>query len=242
MGSQIEHCALENATGPPHNGRRSNGQREHGNTRLKHAALSIAATALLASAGWAASTTTPNGRKLYKWVDSQGMTHFGDHIPPEFAAQEQHIINAEGVEVDRLEAQKTPEQVAAEEQKRLDAERKLSRDRNLLNTYVSVQEIERLRDQRLALVSDQIKVTSQFLEILNARLKKMSVSSMRFKPYSTDPHALPMPDQMAEDLVRTGNDIRTQQQNLRQKRTEEAAMRKEFESDIDRFKELKGIH
>jgi hypothetical protein len=241
MGLQIEQYALENTARPPHNGRRIIGPRINGNTRLKHAAWVIAATALLAAAGWAASTPS-NGRKVYKWVDSQGMTHFGDHIPPEYAAQEQHIINSQGVEVDRLEAQKTPEQVAAEEQKRLDTEQKLNRDRNLLNTYVSVQEIERLRDQRLALVSDQIKVTSQFLEILNARLKKMSANSMRFKPYSADPHALPMPDQMAEDLVRTGNDIRTQQQNLRQKRTEEAAMRKEFEGDIDRFKELKGIH
>jgi Domain of unknown function (DUF4124) len=241
MGSQSERYALENAARPPHNGRRIIGPRKDGKSRLKHTAWIIAATALLASAGWAASTPS-SGRKMYKWVDSQGLTHFGDHIPPEYAAQEQHIINSQGVEVDRLEAQKTPEQVAAEEQKRLDAERKLSRDHNLLNTYVSVQEIERLRDQRLALVSDQVRVTSQFLEILNARLKKMSANSMRFKPYNTDPHALPMPDQMAEDLVRTGNDIRTQEQNLRQKRTEEAAMRMEFENDIDRFKELKGIH
>ncbi len=51
-----------------------------------------------------------------------------------------------------------------------------------------------------------------------------------------------MPDQMAEDLVRVASDIRTQEQNLHQKRAEEAAMSKQFESDIARFKELKGIH
>ncbi len=51
-----------------------------------------------------------------------------------------------------------------------------------------------------------------------------------------------MPDQFAEDLVRVGNDIRTQQQNLVEKHSEEATMKKQFESDIDRFKELKGIH
>ena len=47
------------------------------------------------------------------------------------------------------------------------------RDRNLLNTYGSVAEIERLRDQRLALVADQIKVKGQFLEILNGQLEKL---------------------------------------------------------------------
>ena len=100
--------------------------------------------------------------------------------------------------------------MAAEDQKRIDAQQSQNRDRNLLNTYASVQEIERLRDQRMTLLSDQIKVTSQFLEVLNGRLKKLRTASMHFKPYSSDPNAPPMPDQFAEDLVRVGNDIRTQ--------------------------------
>jgi hypothetical protein len=36
--------------------------------------------------------------------------------------------------------------------------------------------------------------------------------------------------------------MRTQEQNLREKRSEETTMNKQFESDIARFKELKGIH
>ena len=208
--------------------------------RLKNAAWTLCAVILLASPGFAAGAS--NGRTLYKWVDEQGVTHYGDHIPPEYAAQEQQVINAQGVEISRLEAQKTPEQLAAEEQKKLDTQQARDRDRNLLNTYGSVQEIERLRDQRMTLVADQVKVTSQFLEVLNGRLKKLRLSSMHFKPYNSDPAAPAMPDQIAEDLVRVGNDIRTQEQNLHEKRSEEATMRKQFESDIDRFKQLKGIH
>jgi hypothetical protein len=64
---------------------------------------------------------------------------------------------------------------------------------------------------------------------------------MRFRPYNADPKALPMSDQVAEDLVRLTQDIRTQEQNLRQKRSEVSAMSIQFESDIDRFKELKHI-
>ena len=182
-----------------------------------------------------------NKRTLYKWVDDQGVTHYGDRIPPEYASQEQHIINSQGVEINRLEAQKSPEQMAQEEQKRQAAEERESRDRNLLSTYVSVQEIERLRDQRLNLLADQIKVTNQFLDTLNGRMKKLRVSSMRFRPYNTDEKAPPMPDQVAEDLVRLENDIHTQEQNLRQKRGEEATMKKQFEGDIDRFKALKHL-
>lgn len=220
--------------------------------RLKNVASAGLAWGLFASLGLlaslgassdvAAATGTGSGRTVYKWVDQQGMTHYGDHIPPEYAAQEQQVINAQGVEISRLEAQKTPEQVTAEEQKKLESQQSRDRDRNLLNTYASVQEIERLRDQRMTLVADQVKVTSQFLETLNGKLKKLRTSSMHYKPYNSDPAAPAMPDQMVEDLVRVGNDIRTQEQNLHEKRSEEATMRKVFESDIDRFKQLKGIH
>jgi len=209
---------------------------------LKNVAWFLCAGALLAAAGVAASTTPGgSGHVLYKWVDKDGVTHYGDRIPPEYASQEQHVINSRGIEIGHLDAQKSPEQMAIEEQRKLDAQQRADRDKNLLITFSSVQEIERLRDQRLTLLTDQIKVTSQFLENLDARMKKLRTDSMRFRPYNTDPKAPPMTDQVAEDLVRLTLDIRTQEQNLRQKRSEVSAMSIQFESDIDRFKELKHI-
>ena len=212
---------------------------------MKHRGWVLFSAVLLASSALGASSSqssSSSGRKVYEWVDAQGITHCGDWIPPEYASREHRVITGQGIELQRTEAQKSPEQLAEEEQKRVDAARGADRDRNLLNTYVSVQEIERLRDQRLTLLSDQIKVTGQFLEILNGKMSKLKLSSARFKPYSTDPSAPPMSDQVAEDLVRVGSDIHTQEENLREKRSEEALMSKQFESDIARFKELKGIH
>ena len=236
MAAQIEEYALENPLPEPHNGRGF-----LGGMFLKYLALILGASLLLVSLSFADNTQS-SGRKMYKWVDAQGVTHYGDQIPPEYASQERAVVNKQGIEVGRLEAQKNPEQLAEEERKRLEAERSASRDKNLLNTYASVQEIERLRDQRLNLLSDQIRVTSQFLEILDGKLKKLRATSMHFKPYSSDANAPPMSDQLAEDLVRVGNDIRTQEANLQQKRTEATKMREQFDSDIARFKELKGIH
>ena len=209
---------------------------------MKNRVWIVCVAVLFASLGVSASPSPSKGHKLYKWVDAQGLTYYGDHIPPEYVAQERHVINSQGVEIDRLDAQKTPEQVAEEDGEKQTVTDRQSRDRNLLNTYSSVQEIERLRDQRMTLLAEQIKVTGQFLEVLNARLKKLRVGSMAFKPYSTNPKAPPMPDQMAEDLVHLGNDLHTQEQNQREKLKEDANMRKKFQSDIDRFKELKVLH
>ena len=209
---------------------------------LKNVAWILCAVILLGAPALAAGAGTTPGHVVYKWVDEKGETHYGDRIPPEYAAQEHNVMNAQGVEINHLDAQKTPEQLALEDQRKLEAKQSEDRDRNLLSAYASVQEIERLRDQRLTLLSDQIKVTSQFLEGMNGKLKKLRASSMHYKPYNSDPNAPAMPDQIAEDLVRMDNDIHTQEQNLREKRSEDATMRKQFESDIARFKELKGIH
>jgi uncharacterized protein DUF4124 len=210
---------------------------------LKNVAWILCFALLASGLALGAPTQQPsnNGRVLYKWVDKDGVTHYGDHVPPEYASQEQHILNSQGYEIKKLDAEKTATQAAADDQKRAESEQGRLRDKNLLNTYASVQEIERLRDQRLALVADQIKVTTQFLDTLNVRMKKMRIDSQRYKPYNSDPKAPPMPDQMADDLVRLSTDMRTQETNLKQKRSEESAMSIQFESDIDRFKELKHI-
>src|SRR5579863_4624666 len=89
-------------------------------TRLKTIASILCAGALLASTCFAGGTG--NGRTLYKWVDSQGVTHYGDQVPPEYAGQDQQVINSQGVVINRIEGQKTPEQLAAEDQKRFDAQ------------------------------------------------------------------------------------------------------------------------
>ena len=234
--SQNGPPTLENPPDAAHNDAGFNGD-----THLKVIAWFLPASLVLVATCAAGSSSIPD-RKLYKWVDEQGITHYGDQIPPEYATKDRQVINSQGIELDRLEAQKTPEQVAEEDKKKQDALARANRDRNLLSTYGSVQEIERLRDQRVNLLSDQIKVTNQFLEILNAKMTKLRAGSMRFKPYDSDPKAPPMTDQMAEDLVHVGNDIRTQQENLREKRSEVATVTQEFDSDIARYKELKGIH
>lgn len=210
---------------------------------MKQLTWIICAWISLAAAALAAGPSTPGSdKRFYEWVDEQGVKHYGDRIPPEYAAQEHRVLNAQGIELEHTEAQKTPEQLAEEDRKTVTAAERASRDRNLLNSYVSVQEIERLRDQRLALLSDQIKVTGQFLDTLNKKMSTLRVASSHFKPYSPDPKAPPMTDQLAEDLVRVSSDIVTQEDNLREKRSEEATMSRQFETDIARFKELKGIH
>ena len=60
---------------------------------------------------------TPARRVTYRWVDDQGVVHYGDQVPPQYAQKEHTVLNTQGVEVKRLDAQKTPEQQAADARK-----------------------------------------------------------------------------------------------------------------------------
>jgi multidrug resistance efflux pump len=49
-----------------------------------------------------------------------------------------------------------------------------------------------------------------------------------------------MPDDLAEDLIRTLNEMRSQNDALSAKDDEQTAMRKQFQADIDRYKQLRS--
>jgi hypothetical protein len=131
------------------------------------------------------------------------------------------------------------EATEAAEQKEKSAQ--LQRDKVLIETYLSVEEIERLRDQRLDLLTAQLRVAEQHISTLRQRLGRLRDQSARFKPYSDKPNALPLPDHMAEDLIGTVKSIAVDEQTIQFKRDEQATLTVKFDRDIGRFKELKGI-
>ena len=51
-----------------------------------------------------------------------------------------------------------------------------------------------------------------------------------------------MPDDLAENLVRTVNEVETQGRDLTAKGEQESALREQFQEDIERYKALHTIH
>jgi hypothetical protein len=51
-----------------------------------------------------------------------------------------------------------------------------------------------------------------------------------------------MPDDLAENLVRTVNELRAQNAAFASKNAEEAQLRAQFQADIERYRELHAVH
>ena len=217
--------------------------------------LRIPVAALIASLLWAAGPCgaanprdSSSKQQVYKWIDEKGVVHYGDAIPPQYAEQDKTVLNSQGITVGSIPGHRTPEQQAAETLRR-EADDKAKqtallsrqRDQNLLATYLTVDEIEALRDRRADILDGQARVTSNYLEQLRARQHQLEQQAQKFRPYNTAANAPSLPEHVAEDLVRATGDIATQQRNLEVKQQELEKMKAQFASDIARFRELKKI-
>jgi hypothetical protein len=209
---------------------------------MRLALIAVAALALPATG--VAQNAPP---KLYRWVDEHGVVHYGDRIPPQYASRDRDILNGQGVAVgfeegevtDAERAEQSRQQEAAQAERLARAE-SVRRDNMLLETYLSVQDIEDLRDRRLELLESQIKVTELYLANLRKRLQTLQEEASVYKPYATRPDAPQVPANLAVDLSRTVASINLYEQTLSRTRMDQEQLRVSFERDIDRFKELKG--
>lgn len=207
--------------------------------------LILCAGLLLAGAAAQAASNRPANNAgsskagtTYKWVDANGVTHYGDSIPPEYAQGSRTELNNQGVEVRNFPARLTPEEAAAAEKAATEESRRRQHDTFLLNTYVSTRDIEQLRDERIALVDAQLGIAKSSIESADARLDAIGKRMSGFRPYSQSANARRLPDPLAEEAVRALQDRRSLHETIAAREQEKLELRTKFDADIARYREL----
>jgi chromosome segregation ATPase len=183
-----------------------------------------------------ASHGVPALATMYKWVDDQGVTHYGDSIPPEYRNRANEELNQRGVVIKKNDAALTPEQIKARDAelaKRKQATEESRRDAVLLGTYSSAEEIDLARDRNLKQIELVIKDTQAQLKSVEDQLK---TTRRNAAAYAHDNQ--PVPDGLQGDiqiLERSKQDIEVA---IVQKRADAEALRARFEEDKKRYIEL----
>lgn len=188
------------------------------------------------------ATSVAEAARLYKWTDEHGKVHYGDKVPPEYAKQERKVLNEQGVQVDTLDAAKTPEQIAEEErlaeqrreQERIAAER-AAHDRMLLATFTTEDDMVMTRDGKIAAIDGVMRVTRGRIENLEQNL-----SDMTREAADLERAGKPIPDNLHEQIRGARGQIQRYLDYVAGKRREQEAIREQFEADIRRFRELKS--
>jgi Domain of unknown function (DUF4124) len=217
-------------------------------TKGPHNALVVLATAVAllgCTAAHAQRKPSAAHEAFFRCKDSSGQTHYGDSLPPACSGLDTEVLSENGMLIRLIEGDRTRaarlEREAIEGKARQERDAKAQHDRMLIETFLNVADIERLRDQRLDQLVSQYKLTEQNIKNLRERLTRLEQQIARFKPYSDQPNAPPLPDHLAEEMVNTVKGSRVYAESLTKNKQEQADVKATFEADIKRFKELKGI-
>jgi|SRR5579871_3306895 len=201
-------------------------------------ALFAAAFCLVFAAAAAADSKT----KLYKWVDKDGVTHYGSSIPPEYASQASEQLNAQGQVVKTQDAQKTPAQLAAEAQAKAQADQQAqalaavqAHDKVLLDTYTSVDDMQRDRDSKLSAIDAQVNVLNGSITA-----SQKTVAEFQGRANELAKNNKPVPADLQKHIDDAKQQLIANQQQLLQQQQYKQQMEDQFVKDIARYKELTG--
>lgn len=196
---------------------------------------------LLAALVIGLSFSLPAAAKMYKWVDDQGVTHYGETIPPEYANKDRVELNKTG-RVVKKEDVLTPEERRAKQEadakKRSDGEAALEQkrhDKALINTYSNVKEIDLARSRNLQQVDARINSANSQLKMANDNLAGLQKEADGF---TTADRKIPV--SLQEDLREAQARLSKAQLDLDKAKAEKAAIEARYDADKARYKELTG--
>lgn len=180
---------------------------------------------------------------IKKCKDAQGRWHFGDRAADECERSKVIEMSTQGTKRGEIAAPPTAAELKAqdaraqqaeqEQQKALEQQR---RDDVLLSSYGVEQDIIYVRDRKLAQVENAIKTSEGTLAPLRAVLKRME-DQLADETKRGDKAAIA---QTTKSVQQTKAQIARHEETIAAKRVEQATIRKQYDQELARYRELKG--
>lgn len=180
--------------------------------------------------------------KLYKWVDENGTTHYGETIPPQYAGSDRSELNKTGRVIKHTEVltaderrARAAEETKARDDKEAELERK-RRDKALLSTYTTVEEIDLARSRNLQQVEARINSLDSQLKMVQERKANLDKEAANYTA-----NGRKQPKSLVEDLSETQVRIDELHNDLGKARAEQRSVDERYDADKSRFRELTGL-
>ncbi len=186
--------------------------------------------------------STAHAGKIKCWTNSDGIRECGNVVPPEYAQQGHDVINKQGITVKRHERAKTPEELA-EERRRKEAEaekerlakEQYERDRILLQTFSSEDEIVMARDGKITAIKTELRLTRASMENTKVRLRNYQKQAANLERAGK-----PVNKKLLSDIKAAEKQVADYEAFIASKEEEKKNIQENFEKDMSRYKKLKG--
>ena len=181
------------------------------------------------------------------WTNSDGVKECGDKVPPEYTQQGYQELGKGGMVREKTDRVKTKEELKKE---KIEAEaifrekekikNQKARDRMLLETFTSVEEIKLAQEQKIQAVESTIKVTRKRIiklqYLLDDEIDNNSVDKqIDDEEYEDDEET------SKNDTESLKKQISENKNHIKKKMEEQKQIKKTYSEYIVRFKELRRI-
>lgn len=193
------------------------------------ATFAISNIAHAANKNEAASSSAGSGKKIVKWVDSNGVTHYGDKLPAQEAGRNNSEMNGQGIVLKHNV--KIDQKNEVLDQQKLEKERK---DKILLASYTNAEEIDLARDRNLQTDLAAIQALSQQKISTANRAARNNKTAQSFHARNK-----PLPPYLSEELRLSKIESANIDKQMAQRKLNMEATRKRYAEDKERFIALK---
>jgi hypothetical protein len=177
---------------------------------------------------------------LYRWTDDKGVMHFGDRLPPEAVKQEREVLDKRGDVKKVLAREKTQAEIDQEATQQQLQQHQADYDKSLLQTYGSVSDIEKVREDRLATFDLRLQQAQKQVNDTQATL-----ADLRAHPHDDDEQGQGEGEAVDPDIERQitayESALSENYNALAKLRAERQRAADQFQHDIERFKQIKGV-
>ena len=173
--------------------------------------------------------------RMYKCVDGAGKVYYSDKMNPDCGQISE--LNRHGVVMPKKEAAKprqpSKDDLAATTPKA--SKERERRDRALMATYTTEEEIDAARDRSLAFPMQGTKTIESKLDKVNQQLNELKRQADALATQKK-----PLPAHLLEEVNAGQKEVSALEAELVQRKAQSDSIRTRFEADKQRFRELKG--
>jgi len=183
-----------------------------------------------------------HGSTIKKCKDESGRWHYGDNAAAACAktkviemtgsGQTKKIIDAppSAGDLDEFRRKKEEEEAAKKH-----AEEQRQHDQTLLSTYAHEEDIVYARDRQISELENSIASGEQTLKSLQAVLGRMRTQAQEEQAQNGK-----VSEDTEKNLKHSENQVSRHRENLERKKKEQQTIRERYDSDLARYRELKG--
>ena len=174
------------------------------------------------------------------WKNKDGVRECGQAVPQEYSQQRIEVINKKGIVINVIPAKEELDEIRRQKelQKIEDLKKaaKRRKDLILLQTYTTEDDIMIARKQNLQAIDSIIDLTNSNTKVLKSDLTEREKNAADYERNGEK-----VPEDLLKEMENLKRQIKDNEDFIEKKKQAKEATNSKFDSDLKRFRDLKGI-